>query len=128
MFRLMVFRVSMARWTLCGSSIPTASRTRGGRGPTAITKPGYFQKPMIGLEGTPDGIDMSQIKGLGLLIDLDSQDDAIRSILDISDVQIQEWHNHYDTVDVSAFTLTGEHAQLLETICDARVECELVTD
>ena len=90
-----------------------ASRTREWARTNRYYEAGYFSKPMIALENTPDGVDVSD-RGIGLLIDLGSQSEAIRSILDISDVQMQEWDNHYDTVDTSAFTLTDEHAGFLK--------------
>lgn len=75
----------------------------------------YFQKPMIAQVGTQDGQVIEEL-GLGICLDLSDIEGAARSILEISDTDLERWRANIGRLPEKTYTYTNEHEQLLEAL------------
>lgn len=101
-------------WTIYPYGVPNQQWARTNRYYVA----GYFRRPMIAQRNTPDGYEVER-SGIGVLIDLDSPDEAIAAVLGITGTQLGQWENNYDAIDVARFTITNDYERVLEEMCDA---------
>ena len=71
----------------------------------------YFERPMIVQRGAADAADVAR-HDIGLCVDLNTLDQAVAQILNITAAQIEQWRDNLRQLPPHIYTYTDEHDRL----------------